>query len=54
MKILQVIPYFNPKKGGDVAVVYNLSKYLAQRNHNVTIITTILNLMKNMQSLLKM
>lgn len=40
MKILQVIPYFNPKKGGDVAVVYNLSKYLAQRDHDVTIITT--------------
>jgi glycosyltransferase involved in cell wall biosynthesis len=40
MKILQSIPYFNPKFGGDVNVCTNLSKELAKRNHEVTIITT--------------
>jgi glycosyltransferase involved in cell wall biosynthesis len=40
MKILQVIPYFTPKRGGDVAVAYNLSKHLAKRGHEVTIFTT--------------
>ena len=40
MKILQIIPYFTPQKGGDVASVYNLSKHLAKRGHEVTIFTT--------------
>lgn len=40
MNILQVIPYFTPKRGGDVNVVYNLSKQLAERGHEVTIFTT--------------
>ena len=40
MKILQVIAYFNPKFGGDVNVCFNLSKQLAKRNHEVTIITS--------------
>ena len=40
MKILQVIPFFSPRFGGDVNVCYNLSKYLAKRGHEVTIITT--------------
>lgn len=40
MKILQVIAYFTPQKGGDVNVCYNLSKQLAQRGHEVTIVTT--------------
>ncbi|UJG41540.1 MAG: glycosyltransferase [Candidatus Heimdallarchaeum aukensis] len=40
MKILQVIPYFTPKKGGDVNVCYNLSKHLAMNNHEVTVLTT--------------
>lgn len=40
MKILHVIPYFTPKRGGDVNVCYNLSKHLAERGHEVTIITT--------------
>lgn len=40
MKILHVIPYFTPKRGGDVNVCYNLSKQLVKRNHEVTIITT--------------
>ncbi|PWR72758.1 glycosyltransferase [Methanospirillum lacunae] len=40
MNILQVIPYFNPKRGGDVKVCYEISKYLKYYGHNVTIITT--------------
>ena len=40
MKILQVILYFTPTRGGDVNVCYNLSKHLAKRGHEVTIITT--------------
>jgi len=40
MKILQVIPYFTPKRGGDVNVCYHLSKSLAKNGHDVTIITT--------------
>jgi len=31
MKILQVIPFFSPRFGGDVNVCYNLSKYLAKK-----------------------
>lgn len=40
MKILQVTQRFNPKHGGGVNVVFNLSKYLAKRGHEVTIIST--------------
>ena len=40
MNILQVIPYFNPKFGGDVNVCYNISKELAKKGHHVTILTT--------------
>lgn len=40
MKILQLIPYFTPKRGGDVNVCYNLSKQLAKGGRDVTIITT--------------
>jgi glycosyltransferase involved in cell wall biosynthesis len=40
MKILQVIPFLSPKFGGSVAVLYELSKELTKRNHEVTIITT--------------
>jgi glycosyltransferase involved in cell wall biosynthesis len=40
VKILQVIPYFTPQKGGDVNVCYNISKQLAKIGHEVTIITT--------------
>jgi len=40
MKILQVISYFTPRKGGDVNVCYNLSKQLAMRGHEVTIATS--------------
>lgn len=40
MKILQVIPYFAPRWGGDVNVCYSLSKELNKLGHDVTIITT--------------
>lgn len=40
MKILEVIPFFNPKFGGTVKGVYNLSKELSKRDHEITIITT--------------
>ena len=40
MKILQVIAYFNPKFVGDVSVCYNLSKQLAKKGHEVTILTS--------------
>lgn len=40
MRILHVIPYFTPKRGGDVNVCYMLSKHLVQRGHEVTILTT--------------
>lgn len=40
MNILQVIAYFTPQKGGDVNVCYNLSKQLAKRGHEVTIVTS--------------
>ena len=40
MKILHVISYFSQKFGGEVNVCTNLSKELAKRKHEVTIITT--------------
>lgn len=40
IRILQVIPRFNPKHGGGVDVVYNVSKYLNRLGHEVTVITT--------------
>jgi glycosyltransferase involved in cell wall biosynthesis len=40
MNILHVIPYFTPKRGGDVNVCYNLSKQLVKHGHNVKIVTT--------------
>jgi glycosyltransferase involved in cell wall biosynthesis len=40
MKILQVIAYFTLRRGGDVNVCYNISRQLAIRGHEVTIITT--------------
>jgi len=40
MRVLQVIPYFAPKRGGDVNVCYNISKYLTKIGHEITIITT--------------
>lgn len=40
MKILQVIQYFSPKRGGTVNYVYNLVKQLLKKDHEVTIFTT--------------
>jgi len=42
MRILQVYPYFYPawRYGGPTRVVYELSKYLANRGHKVTVYTT--------------
>ncbi len=40
MKILHVIPYFEWSYGGSVRVVFELSKLLAKRGHDVTIYTT--------------
>jgi len=40
MKILQVIPYFSWSFGGPVRSVYELSKSLSEKGHDVTIFTT--------------
>ena len=42
MRILQVYPYFYPawRYGGGTRVVYELSKYLTNRGHKVTVYTT--------------
>ncbi len=41
MKILQVVSFFSPMRGGGiVAVAYQLSRALAQRGHEVTIYTS--------------
>ncbi len=40
MKILQVVPFFAEKRAGEVNVCFNLSKQLAHRGHDVTIVTT--------------
>ena len=47
MKILEVIPFFSPKFGGTVNGVYNLSKELSKRGHEITIVTTDLNYNEN-------
>lgn len=40
MNVLQVIPYFAFKHGGDVNVCYNLSRQLTKKRHDVTVLTT--------------
>jgi len=40
MKILQVIPFFTPKRGGSVESAYKFSIELANRGHDITLITT--------------
>jgi glycosyltransferase involved in cell wall biosynthesis len=40
LKILQVLPFFTPARGGSVTVPYALSKELAKRGHNITIIAS--------------
>lgn len=44
MRVLQVIPSLAPQKGGSVYVVSHLSRELARRGNDVTIITTDLDL----------
>jgi glycosyltransferase involved in cell wall biosynthesis len=43
MRILHVISYLNPKRGGDVYVCHMMCKYLHQRGHEVSILTTNFN-----------
>jgi glycosyltransferase involved in cell wall biosynthesis len=40
MKILQIVPFFTPLRGGSVVAPYHLSKELANRGHKVTVATT--------------
>lgn len=40
MKILQFVPYFLPYPGGQERYIYNLSKYLVKKSHEVHIITS--------------
>ena len=40
MNVLQVIPYFAERRGGDVNACLNVSKQLIARGHDVTILTT--------------
>ena len=40
MKILLVIPYFTPKRGGATTVLCDLANELTQRGHEVTLLTT--------------
>ncbi len=47
MRILQVIQFFGPKHGGSFTVAYELTKFLAKRGHEVTVITTDFELDKN-------
>lgn len=39
MRILQVSPFFSPQMGGSARVVFQISKYLANRGHQVSVIT---------------
>jgi glycosyltransferase involved in cell wall biosynthesis len=47
LNILQIVPHFNPRFGGEVNVCYNLSKQLAKKGHNVTILTSDFRFDKN-------
>ncbi len=40
MRILQVIPFFTPARGGSVIVPYHLLRELCKKGHDVTLITT--------------
>jgi glycosyltransferase involved in cell wall biosynthesis len=41
MKIIQVVPYFPPHIGGEETYVYSLSRELAARGHEVTVLTSL-------------
>jgi len=53
MRILQVIPYFTPKRGGDVKACENMASFLVARGHDVTIITTDFQLDENFQKIVQ-
>jgi len=40
MRILQVIEFLTPQMGGSPMVAYQISRHLAQRNHEVTVVTS--------------
>jgi len=40
MKILMVIPFFTPSRGGSVEVASSISRILAYRGHDITVVTT--------------
>jgi glycosyltransferase involved in cell wall biosynthesis len=40
MKILQVTPFFSPKFGGSVTVLYQITSELAKKGHHITILTS--------------
>lgn len=40
MRILQVMPFFTPTRGGSVTVPYDLIKALGERGHQITLVTT--------------
>lgn len=40
MRILQVAPFFNAQMGGSPRVVYELSRHLAERGHDVTVVAS--------------
>jgi glycosyltransferase involved in cell wall biosynthesis len=40
MKILQIVPYFLPYVGGQENYVYNLSKHLVEKGHEVHVVTS--------------
>lgn len=53
MNILHVIPYLNPKRGGDVNVCSNLATEFVKRGHEVTILTTDFDLDSGYKQLLE-
>lgn len=52
MRILQVIPRLNPRLGGGVAVISNISRHFVKRGHEVTILTTDRKIDKNFAQML--
>jgi len=53
MKILHVIPFFSPKYGGSVSSTYQICQKLAERGHEVTVLTTDLGFDKQYADALK-
>ncbi|HET6443234.1 MAG TPA: glycosyltransferase, partial [candidate division Zixibacteria bacterium] len=44
MRILQVIPFFTPKMGGSAMVAFQMARHLAEKDHEVTVVTSDHNL----------